>query len=111
MRPLAPSLPYFFSSSGLEDAEGHGGLGGGAGLGDDVDGEIPVAHQLQHLQQRIGGQAVAREVDVRGILFLQIIVGGASDQVDDGPGAQIGAADADDHQSLGVRLDLLPQLL
>ncbi len=87
-----------------EEAEGHGGLGGGAGLGDDVDGEVHIRHQIQHFLQRVGGQAVADEVDVGRILLFQVVVGGAQ-AVDDAPGAQVGPADADDHQGLGIGLN------
>ena len=35
-----PAVPLL--QQALEDAEGHGGFGGGTGLGDDVDGEVLV---------------------------------------------------------------------
>ena len=94
----------------LENAEGHGGLGGGARLGDHVHREVPVADEGDGLQQGVGGQAVAGEENVGGIFLLQVIVGGAQ-QFDHRPGAQIGAADADDHQHLGLLLDALGRRL
>ena len=93
-----------------EESEGHGGLRGGAGLGDDVDGEVHVLHQIQHLPQRIAGKAVAHKVDAGRVLFLQIVIGRAQ-AVDDPTGPQIAAADADDHQRLGVCTDPLGRRL
>ena len=93
-----------------EEAEGHGRFGGGAGLGDHVDGEVHALHQLHGLGQRLAAEAVADEVDVGGVLLFQVIVGGAQ-ALDNAPGPQIGAADADDHQSLGITLDLLGRRL
>ena len=103
-------LAVLLLQQALEDAEGHGGLGGGAGLGDDVDGEIPVLHQLDGLDEGVGGEAVAHEVDVGGILLLQIVVGRA-EQLHNSAGAQIRAADAHDHQGLRVGADLVGGLL
>ena len=99
-------LAVLLLQQSLEDAEGHSGLGGSTGLGDDVHGEVPVADKGDGLQQSVGGQAVAGKQDVGGVLLLQIIVG-RGQQVDDSTGAQIGAADADDHQHLGLLLNLL----
>ena len=87
-----------------EEAERHCRLCGGAGFGDDIDGEVHAVQQLHDLAHVVGGQAVAHEVDVGGVLLFQIVVGGAQ-ALDHAPGAQIGAADADDHQRLRVRLD------
>ena len=94
--PLLQQLP--------EETEGHRRLRGGAGLGDDVDGEVHPLQQVHKLRHLVGGQAVAGEVDVGGVLLFQVIVGGAQ-ALDDAPCAQIGAADADDHQRLRVLLN------
>ena len=84
--PLPGALPaVLFHQELPEEAEGGGGLRGGAGLGDDVDGEVHVPDQVQDLLQRLGGEAVAGEVDVGGVLFLQVVVGGAQ-ALDDAPG-------------------------
>ena len=99
-------LAVLLLQQGLEDTEGHSGLGGGTGLGDDVHREVPVADEGDGLQQSVGGQTVAGKQDVGGVLLLQVIIGGCQ-QVDDGAGAQIGAADADDNQHLGLLLNLL----
>ena len=100
-RPLfAIALLQYFP----EKAERYGRLGGGAGLGDDVDGEVHILHQFHDLRQRLAAEAVADKVDVGGILLFQIIIGGAQ-ALDHAPGAQIGAADADDYQCLRVALD------
>lgn len=88
-----------------EEAEGDGGLGGRAGLGNDVDGEVIVADELHHLAQRGGGQTVADEVDVGGVLFLQVVVGRAQ-TLDHAARAEVAAADADDDKGLGVALNL-----
>ena len=101
-----PLLAVLLLQHLLENAEGHGGLSGGARLGDHVHREVPVADEGDGLQQGVGGQAVAGEEDVGGVLFLQVVVGRAQ-QLDHGPGPQIGAADADDHQHLGLLLDAL----
>ena len=53
-----------------EEAEGHGGLRGGAGFGDDVHGEIHILHQLQNFLKGVGGQAVAGEVDIGGVFLF-----------------------------------------
>ena len=88
-----------------EEAEGHGGLSGSAGLGDDVDGEVHALQQLLHLVHGVGAETVTHKVDVGGGLLLQIVVGGA-EALDNTAGAQIGAADADDHQRLRIALNL-----
>ena len=59
-----------------EEAEGHGGLGGGAGLGDDINGEVHALQQLLYLMHGVGTEAVAHEIDIGGVLFLQVVVGG-----------------------------------
>ena len=69
-----------------EEAEGHGRLRGGAGLGDHVDGEVHVRHQVQHFSQGVRGEAVAHKVDVGGVLAPEVVVGRAQ-AVDDPPGA------------------------
>ena len=98
-------LAVLLLQHGLEEPEGHRGLGGGAGLGDDVDGEVVVTDEVHDLLHAVAGQAVAGEIDVGGVLLLQVVVVGAH-QLDDRPGSQIAAADADDHQGLAVGLDL-----
>ena len=93
-----------------EEAERDGGLGRRAGLRDDVDGEIVVADELCYLAQRVGGEAVAGKVDVGSALVGQVEIGGVK-QLHHRAGAQIGAADADDHQGLGVAADALRRRL
>lgn len=87
-----------------EEPERYRRLRGGAGLGDDVDGEIVVPQQIHDFLQTVGGEAVARKVDVWSVLLFQVVVGGA-EAVDDASGTQIGAADADDHQRFGAAPD------
>ena len=100
----------FLFERGLEDAEGDGGLGRGAGLGDDVHGEIAVADHGEDLRHRVGGDAVAGKIDVRGGLGQGVVVG-ALQKLHDGARAEIAAADADDDQRLGIGLDLRRSLL
>ena len=99
-------LAVFDLQGGTEDAEGHSRFCGGTGFGDDVDGEISVADQLQGLQHCIGREGVASEVHIRSGLLFQIIVG-TLEQLDDCSCAQIAAADADDHQHIRIRLNAL----
>ena len=99
-----PRLAVALLQQIFEDAEGHGGLSGGPGFGDDVHREIPVAQQVDDLLKRIGGQPVADKIDVRRGLGQQVVIGGFQ-KLNDGAGPQIGAADSDDDQSLGIRLD------
>ena len=84
--PLPGAFPaVLFHQELPEEAEGGGGLRGGAGLGDHVDGEIHIPDELQDLLQRLGGEPVPGEVDVGGVLPLQVVVGGAQ-TLDDAPG-------------------------
>ena len=87
-----------------EEPEGHGRLRGGAGLGDHIDGKVNAVQEFQHLLHGVGRQAVAHEVDVGGVLLFLVVVGGA-EALDHAPGSQIGTADADDHQGLGILPD------
>ena len=103
-------LAVLLLQHGLEETEGHGGLGGGAGLGDDVDGEILVPQQVHDLLEAVAGQAVAGKIDVWGIPLEQVVVVGAQ-QLNGRPGPQVAAADADDHQGPAVGLDLLRRRL
>ena len=68
-----------------EKAESHRRLCGGAGLGDDIHGEVYPLQQLLHLCQLVVIQAVAHKVDVGRILLFQVIVGGAQ-ALDNTPG-------------------------
>ena len=90
----------------LEHPEGQRGLGGGAGFGDDVHAH-PLAFAAGQDVVQVGRRdGVAGEEDLRGV-FAGAVVHLALDGLDGGTGAQIGAADADDHQHVGIRTDLL----
>ena len=65
-----------------QNTERQAGLGGGTGLGDDIDGEL-----------------------------LALVVVQALDSLDHSAGTQIAAADAGNHQHLGVLTDLLGSFL
>ena len=87
-----------------QHTEGQRGLGGGAGLGDDVDGEALALAQRDDVIQIGGADAVAAEVDLQAI--VQLVVVHTLDGFDDGACAQIAAADAGDHQNVGILTDL-----
>ena len=109
--PLSGALlAVLLLQHGLENAEGHGRLRGGARLGNHIDGEIPIPDEGDGLQQGVGRQSVAGKKDVRGILLLQIVVGGCQ-QLHHSPGTQIGTADSDYHQHLRLLLDALGRCL
>ena len=87
-----------------QHTEGQRGLGGGAGLGDDVDGEALALAQRDDVIQIGGADAVAAEVDLQAV--VQLVVVHTLDGLDDGACAQIAAADAGDHQNVRILTDL-----
>ena len=89
----------------FQGAGGDGGLGGGAGFGDDVDGEVLALQQGGQLLPGAGGEVVARKEDLR-VLAAEVVVL-TLDQLDGGAGTQIGAADAHHHKDVGVLPDPL----
>ena len=99
-----------FLQQPAEKAESHRRLRGGAGLGDDVHGEILPLQQFLHLRQLVVVQPVAHEVDIGRVFLFQIIIRRA-EALDDAPCPQIRAADADDHQRLRIALDLFGRRL
>jgi len=92
-----------------QNTERQAGLGGGTGLGDDIDGELLALAQSNDIIQVAGADAVAAEVDLGAI--LQLVVVQALDGLDHSAGAQIAAADAGNHQHLRVLTDLLGSFL
>ena len=92
-----------------QHAEGQAGLGGGAGLGDDVDGEPLALAQGDDVIQCGGADAVAAEVDLQA--RLQLVVVDALDGLHHSPGAQIAAADAGHNQDVGIAADLFGRSL
>ena len=87
-----------------QHTEGQRGLGGGAGLGDDVDGEALALAQRDDVIQIGGADAVAAEVDLQAV--VQLVVVHTLDGFDDGACAQIAAADTGHDQNVGVLADL-----
>ena len=85
-----------------EHPERHGGLGGAAGLGDHVDGPAAVVQLADQSVQLIGAEGAAHKADLGA-------VGG--EHLQGRPGPQVGPADADDHQHLGILADLGRSLL
>ena len=90
-----------------QGAGSDGGLGGGAGLGNDGDGEILALQQTLQLIPCTGGQAVAGIVDLGIALALADVVVAALHQLDGSTGAQVAAADTDDHEYIGGLADAL----
>ena len=88
-----------------QGAGGDGRLRCGAGLRDDVDGEILALEQLAQLLPRAGGQVIACEEDLR-VGILQIVVL-ALDQLNGSARAEVRASDADDDEHVGIRTDAL----
>ena len=98
---LVGFVAVFLRQDLAENAEGHGGLERGAGLGDDVHVKIVVAELGEHIAQIIRAQAVADEEDLR------IVRGGdGAQQLDRAARAEVGAADADHDKRLRARADL-----
>ena len=92
-----------------QHTEGQAGLGGGAGLGDDVDGEPLALAQGDDVIQCGGADAVAAEVNLQA--RLQLVVVDALDGLHHSPGAQIAAADAGHNQDVGIAADLFGRSL
>ena len=59
-----------------EHPEGDGGLGGGAGLGNHVDGDVLALANLHQLRQGGGADGVPGEVDGRGVLAQVVVLFG-----------------------------------
>ena len=97
----------------LEYAEGDGRLCGRSGLGDDIYGEISVADHVDEPLQIGAADAVSCIVDLRCLadLFGYIVVEAVAQELDGSSCSQVGAADTDDDQYLGVALNLLCRLL
>ena len=87
-----------------QHTEGQRGLGGGAGLGDDVDGEALALAQADDVVQVGGADAVAAEVDLQTI--LQLVVVHTLNGFHNSACAQIAAADAGHDQNVRVLADL-----
>ena len=86
---------------------GHGGLGGGAGFGDDGDGKIFLVQQTAELIPVPGAQAVAGIKNLGVALAPAQVPVGALEQLNGGPGAQVGAADSNHHKHIAVCPDFL----
>ena len=84
-----------------------GGLRGGAGLGDHVDGEIPVSDDVQEVRDIAGAQVVPGKVDFHAPACVQLVAERTLDKLQARPGAQVAAADADGNQHLALLLDTL----
>ena len=88
-----------------QHAEGQCRLGGGAGLGDNVDGEALALRQLDDIIQRGGADGIAAEVNLQAVIGLVVEL--ALDSLNHSAGAQIGAADTGHQQHVGVGTNLL----
>ena len=107
---LRTGFAVLFLKQLLEDAERDGRLRRRAGFGDDDHGEIPVADHGDRLAQRLTGDAVAREIDIRRLLREGVVVR-ALQKLYHRARTEIRAADADDDNGLRIALDLLRRLL
>ena len=92
-----------------QHTEGQAGLGGGAGLGNNIDGEALALAQADDIVQVSGADAVAAEVDLGAA--LQLVVELALHGLHHGTGAQIAAADAGHDQHVGILTDLFGSCL
>jgi len=99
-----PVFPVFFLQQLTEEEKGDGRLRGVAGLGDDIDRKVPVPDIVQQLRHGVGGEGVAGEKDLRGLPGQQVIVRGGQ-QLQQGAGAEVGPADADDDEHIGLLAD------
>ena len=100
---------HFLFQQLAQHPESQAGLGGGARLGDDVDGEALALAQRDDVVQGGGADAVAAEVDLQAL--FQLVVVDALDGLHHGAGAQVAAADAGHHQHVGVAADLPGRVL
>ena len=103
---LGAGLAVFFLAELFENAEGNGRLGRRARLGDDVDAEIAVADDLDHVVEVRGGDVAADKVNLRDALRTHAVVHLAVYEFDRCARAQIRAADADHDQHVAGLLDL-----
>ena len=96
----------------LHDAEGDGGLGGGAGLGDDDAGDIALGGQVHEFGEVFLGQVVAGEDDLGGVLLRELLREVVAEGLDRALGAEVGTADADgDHQVHALGLPVVADRL
>ncbi len=97
----------------LEDTESDRRLGGRTGLGDDVDGEISSLDHVHQMGQIGAAHIAAAEIDLRRFADLGAdnIVEAVLQEFDRGSCAEIGSADADDDQDIGLLSDLLRRFL
>ena len=102
----------------LEQTEGEGCLGGGAGLGDIDDSEAAGLEEVGELGEVVFADIVASEEDggVRAIVGEPLE--GVAEGLDDGLGAEVAAADAGDDdgvaelaEGLGAFIDLGDELI
>ena len=79
----------------LHNAEGHGGLGGGAALGDDDAGYVTLCGQVHQLCQVFLGEVVAGEDHLGGVLALELLGEAVAEGLYHALGTQVAAADTD----------------
>ena len=89
-----------------EYAERDRRLGGGARLGNHVDRDVLALAKLHDLGKRRGADGVTREEDLRGILAGEVVVL-RGQKLYRGARAEIGTADADNNEHVGVLFDFL----
>ena len=87
-----------------QHAEGQCRFGGGAALGDHIDGKTLALGECNDIIQCAGRNAVAAEIDLGAV--CQLVVIHALAGFDHGTSAQIAAADACHQQHIGIIADL-----
>ena len=93
----------------LDDAEGDGRLGGGAGLGDHDAGDVAFGAQVHELGEVFLGEIIAREDHLGGVLLGQLLREIVAQGLDGALRAEVGTADADgDHQVHALGLPVVP---
>ena len=97
---------------GLEHAEGHRRFGRGAGLGNDVDGEIAVPDHIDQIREIPGAQGIAGKIDLRMFTLprRKPVCKAVGKEFDSSARPQIGTADADHDKDLGIGADLCRRL-
>ena len=89
-----------------EYSERDRGLGGGAGLGDHIHGDLLALADLEQLRERVGADGVAGIIDLRRIL-AQCIVVRRLQKLYRRSGAEVRAADTDHDKDVAVLLYFL----
>ncbi len=91
----------------LHNAESHGGLGGGAALGDDDCGDVALGGQIHEFGQVFLGEVVTGEDYLGGVLVPQLLGKVVAQGLHHALGTQVGTADADGNHKVYAFFDPL----